>query len=166
MCPPRGTGLVVVAAQAVGRAPRNNEHVTRSAQQAQPRQPAQPAQPVPRRRMPWGIALFLVYGLLILAGTGLALGPVVEQAVLVPITFQGVVLMALLAYTIFTLTLVIQRKEAARNLSLGLVSLAVPAVPLALLIGQVIIAVLIVAIAYVLYRGLRAPAALAWLDQP
>jgi hypothetical protein len=116
--------------------------------------------------MPWGIVLFLGYGLLILAGVGLALGPVVEQAVLVPITFTGVVLMALLAYTIFTLTLVIQRKEAARNLSVGLLSLAVPAVPLALLNGQVIIALAIVVIAAVLYRGLRAPAALSWLDQP
>lgn len=116
--------------------------------------------------MPWGIALFLVYGLLILAGVGLALGPVVEKAVLIPITFEGVVLMALLAYTIFTVTLVIQRKEAARNLSVGLLSLAVPAVPLALLNGQVIIAFVIVVIAVLLYRGLRAPAALAWLDQP
>src|SRR5438132_6258114 len=62
-------------------------------------------------RMPWGIALFLVYGLLILAGVGLALPGVVAEAILIPITFQGVVLMALLAYTIFTLTLVIQRKE-------------------------------------------------------
>ena len=117
-------------------------------------------------RMPWGIALFLAYGLLILAGVGLALGPVVEKAVLIPITFEGVVLMALLAYTIFTVTLVIQRKEAARTLSVGLLSLAVPAVPLALLNGQLIIAIVIVALAAVLYRGLRAPAALAWLDQP
>ena len=116
--------------------------------------------------MPWGIALFLVYGLLILGAVGLALGPVVEQAVLVPITFQGVVLMALLAYTIFTVTLVIQRKEAARTLALGLLSLAVPSVPLALLYGQVVIAVVIAAVAALLYRGLRAPAARAWLDQP
>lgn len=118
------------------------------------------------RGMPWGIALFLVYGLLILAGVGLALGPVVERAILIPITFEGIVLMALLAYTIFTLTLVIQRKEAARPLAIGLLSLAVPAVPLALLNGQLIIAIVIVALAFVLYRGLRAPAAQAWLNQP
>ena len=116
--------------------------------------------------MPWGIALFLLYGLLILAGVGLALGQVVEQAILIPITPQVVVLMALLAYTIFTVTLVIQRKEAARPLALGLLSLAVPAVPLAVLNGQLIIAIVIVGIAFVLYRGLRAPSALAWLDQP
>lgn len=118
------------------------------------------------RGMPWGIALFLVYGLLVLAGVGLALGPVVERAILVPITFEGLVLMALLAYTIFTVTLVIQRKEAARPLALGLLSLAVPAVPLAVLNGQLIAAGLVVALAALLYRGLRAPAALAWLDQP
>lgn len=118
------------------------------------------------RGMPWGIALFLVYGLLVLAGVGLALGPVVERAVLIPITFEGLVLMALLAYTIFTVTLVIQRKEAARPLALGLLSLAVPAVPLAVLYGQLIIAAIIAAVAALLFRGLRAPAAVAWLDQP
>jgi hypothetical protein len=119
-----------------------------------------------RARMPWGIGLFLVYGLLILAGVGLALPSVVEEAILIPITFTGIVLMALLAYTIFTLTLVIQRKEAARNLSIGLLSLALPAVPLALVYGLVLPAVAIAALATVLFRGLRAPAALAWLDQP
>lgn len=116
--------------------------------------------------MPWGIALFLVYGVLLLAGVGLALGPVVEKAILIPITFEGIVLMALLAYTIFTVTLVIQRKEAARPLALGLLSLAVPAVPLAVLNGQLIIAIVVVAFAAVLYRGLRASAARAWLNQP
>lgn len=118
------------------------------------------------RGMPWGIALFLVYGLLILAGVGLALGPVVERAILIPITFEGIVLMALLAYTIFTVTLVIQRKEAARPLALGLLSLGVPAVPLAVINGQLIMALVVVAIALVLYRGLRASAARAWLNQP
>ena len=117
------------------------------------------------RGMPWGVALFLVYALLILAAVGLALGPVVEQAILVPITFTGVVLMALLAYSIFTITLVLQRKAAARTLALGLVSLAIPAVPLAIVINQLIGAVVIVALALLLVRGLRTPAAAAWLDQ-
>jgi hypothetical protein len=74
--------------------------------------------------------------------------------------------MALLAYTIFTLTLVIQRKEAARNLSIGLLSLAVPAIPLALVYGLLNPAVAIAALAFVRFRGIRAPAALAWLNQP
>ena len=117
------------------------------------------------RDMPWGVGLFLVYAFLILAGIGLALGPVVEQAVLVPITLTGVVLMALLAYTIFTVTLVLQRKFAARTLALGLVTLVIPAVPLALLANQLIAAVLIVAFALGVLRGLRSPAAAAWLDQ-
>jgi hypothetical protein len=115
--------------------------------------------------MPWGIGLFLGYAFLILAAAGLALGPVVERAVLIPITFEGVVLMALLAYTIFTMTLVLQRKMAARGLSLGLVSLALPAIPLLLLWGEVILAIFVAALGLLLYRGLRAPRALAWLDQ-
>ena len=117
------------------------------------------------RGMPWGVALFLAYAFLILGGVGLALGPVVEEAIQVPITFTGVVLMALLAYTIFTVTLVLQRKAAARTLALGLLSLAIPAVPLAVVINQFVGAVVIVVVAYVLFRGLRTPAAVAWLDQ-
>lgn len=115
--------------------------------------------------MPWGVALFLVYAFLILAGVGLALGPVVEQAVLVPITLPGLVLMALLAYTIFTITLVLQRKAAARTLALGLVTLAIPAVPLAALANQLAGSAVIVVFALVLVRGLRAAATAAWLDQ-
>jgi hypothetical protein len=118
------------------------------------------------RGMPWGVALFLAYALLILAGVGLSLGAVVDQAVLVPITFLGVVMMALLAYTIFTITLTLQRKAAARGLALGLTSLAVPAIPLALFAGQLVVAAVVAMVGYVLYRGLRAPAAAAWLDQP
>ena len=41
--------------------------------------------------------------------------------------------MILLAYTIFTTTLVLQRKQAARGLALGLASLTIPLVPLLLL---------------------------------
>jgi hypothetical protein len=117
------------------------------------------------RGMPWGVGLFLAYALLILAGAALALGPVVERAILIPITFEGIVLMALLAYTIFTITLVLQRKVAARGLTLGLVSLTVPGIPLALLWGQVILAVFLAALGLLLYRGLRTPRAQAWLDQ-
>lgn len=117
------------------------------------------------RGMPWGVVAFLVYAFLLLGGVGLALGPVVEQAILVPITLTGVVLMALLAYTIFTITLVLQRKAAARNLAFGMLTLAVPAVPLAILANQLIAAVLIVVVAFVLVRGLRTPSTAAWLDQ-
>ena len=116
--------------------------------------------------MPWGVWLFLGYALLLLVGGGLALGPVVDQAVLIPITFEGVVLMALLAYTIFTITLVLQRKAAARGLALGLVSLLVPAVPLVVIWGLLPVAILLAALGLLLFRGLRRPTSLAWLDQP
>jgi hypothetical protein len=115
--------------------------------------------------MPWGIVAFLVYAFLILAGVGLSLGSVVEQAILVPITPLGVVLMALLAYTIFTITLVLQRKTAGRNLAFGLTTLAIPAIPLALLGGNVIGAVLVVVVALTVAQGLRTAGAVAWLDQ-
>jgi hypothetical protein len=71
------------------------------------------------RAMPTGIRLFLLYAFLILAGIGLSLRFVVDQAIEASVSFQGVVVMALLAYTIFTTTLVLQRKEAARGLAIG-----------------------------------------------
>ena len=116
--------------------------------------------------MPWGVALFLGYALVILAGVGLSLGFVVDQAVNVPLTPLGLVVMALLAYTIFTITVVIQRKAAARGLALGLATLAVPAIPLALVANQGLAALFVAVLALLLFRGLRAPAAVAWLDQP
>ena len=118
------------------------------------------------RGMPWGVALFVAYALLILASVGLSLGFVVDQAQTVPVTPLGLVVMALLAYTIFTVTVVLQRKAAGRGLALGLSTLALPAIPLALLYGQLIGAMLLAALAALLFRGLRAPAAAAWLDQP
>jgi hypothetical protein len=118
------------------------------------------------RGMPWGIALFLVYALLILAGVGLSLGYVVDQAQTVPVTPLGLVVMALLAYTIFTVTVVLQRKAAGRTLALGLATLALPAIPLALLGGGVLAALIAGALAAVLLLGLRRPAVATWLDQP
>lgn len=80
------------------------------------------------RAMPGGIRLFVVYALLILAGVALSLRVVVDQAIAAPISPLGIMVMVLLAYTIFTTTLVLQRKQAARGLALGLASLIVPAV--------------------------------------
>jgi hypothetical protein len=117
------------------------------------------------RAMPGGIRLFLLYALLILAAVGVALPRIVELAVNVPISFEGVVAMILLAYTIFTTTLVLQRKEAARVLALGLASLTVPAVPLLLLGGLVVQAVFVAAFAALLFRGLLSPAARGWLSE-
>ncbi len=80
------------------------------------------------RAMPGGIRLLLVYAALILAGIGLSLRFVVDEAIAAPISPLGVLVMVLLAYTIFTTTLVLQRKQAARGLALGLASLIIPAI--------------------------------------
>jgi hypothetical protein len=74
--------------------------------------------------------------------------------------------MILLAYTIFTTTLVLQRKEASRLLALGLASLTVPAVPLLLLSGALIPALAVAAFAVVLLWGLTRPSVRAWLSEP
>jgi hypothetical protein len=118
------------------------------------------------RGMPWGVALFLVYALAILAGIGLSLGYVVDQAQVVPVTPLGLLVMALLAYTIFTVTVVLQRKEAARSLALGLATLTLPAIPFAFLVGGAVAAVVVAALAALLLVGLRAPTVATWLDQP
>jgi succinate-acetate transporter protein len=78
------------------------------------------------RLPPPGVLLFLAYGLLILAGIGVSLPWVVDQAIDNPVSLTGVVAMVLLAYTIFTITLVLQRKEASRGLAIGLSTLTVP----------------------------------------
>jgi hypothetical protein len=118
------------------------------------------------RGMPWGIAVFLAYGLLILVGIGLSLGPVVDQAISAPVTFVGVVWMALLAYTIFTITLVLQRKAAARGFALGLSTLTLPAIPLAALAGLPLAVLFFAVLAFLLFNGLQTRAVRAWLDQP
>jgi uncharacterized protein (DUF2062 family) len=117
------------------------------------------------RGVPWGIVLFLVYGFLILGGIGLALPAVINLAIDTPVSLPGLVVMALLAYTIFTMTLVVQRKAAARNLTFGLVSLTLPSIVLALLYGQLIGAILLAALAALLFRGLSRAAVSAWLRE-
>jgi succinate-acetate transporter protein len=118
------------------------------------------------RAMPGGIRLFLVYALLILAAIGVALPRIIELAVNVPVSFEGLIAMILLAYTIFTTTLVLQRKEASRALALGLASLTIPAIPLLLLSGLVVQAVFVAAFAGLLFRGLLSNAARQWLSEP
>ena len=83
-----------------------------------------------RRRMPAGIRIFLVYGFLILADhrpvAALGRRPGGGRCRSARSASWS---MVLLAYTIFTMTLVFQRKEAARGLALGLASLTLPAIP-------------------------------------
>lgn len=116
--------------------------------------------------MPWAIRLFLGYAFLILAGIGLSLRFVVDQAIAAPVSPVGVVVMVLLAYTIFTTTLVLQRKAASRTLALGLSSLTVPTIAFALMLGLVPVAVFVAALGALLIRGLRSPATSAWLTEP
>ena len=118
------------------------------------------------RAMPGGIRLFLLYALLLLAGIGIALPYVVNLAIGAPVTLEGVVLMVLLAYTIFTTTLVLQRQEAARNLALGLATLTLPAIPLLLLSPAPGAGFLAAAFALLLFRGLVRPEVRRYLNEP
>jgi hypothetical protein len=116
--------------------------------------------------MPSGIRLFLIYGFVILAAIGIVLPSVVARAVgAVPLTFDGLVLMILLAYTVFSLTLVLQRKQAGRSLALGLSSLTLPLF-LLLLLSQFLIAALVVGVfSLLLFRGLLRPEVRTYLGE-
>lgn len=116
--------------------------------------------------MPLGVRVFLVFAFVILAGIGLSLRWVVDQAIEQPISPIGIVWMGLLAYTIFTITLVLQRKEAARGLALGLASLTIPAVPFLALGGLLPAAIVVAVIAVVLFRTLTRPAVRSYLSEP
>jgi hypothetical protein len=118
------------------------------------------------RSVPVGVIAFLVYAFVILAFIGLSLRWVVDQAVAAPVSLPGVVVMVLLAYTIFTVTLVLQRKEAARGLALGLTSLTIPAVALTLLSGWPVPAIVCGLVGAGLFRGLTRPSVRAYLSEP
>jgi hypothetical protein len=118
------------------------------------------------RAMPGGVRIFLGYAFLILGLIGLSLRWVVDQAISAPISPVGVLAMVLLAYTIFTTTLVLQRKEASRMLALGLSSLTIPVVPLAFLAAQPIFGLFALVLAILLFFGLTRADARAWLSEP
>jgi len=118
------------------------------------------------RAMPGGIRLFLVYALLILAGIGLSLRFVIDQAISAPISPLGLIVMVLLAYTIFTITLVLQRKEASRTLAIGLASLTIPLVPLLVVSGLAVESVVIAALGILMLRGLLRAEVRSYLNEP
>ncbi len=118
------------------------------------------------RGMPWAIRLFLGYALLVLAGIGVSLPYVVDLAISAPVSLVGIVVMVLLAYTIFTTTLVLQRKAAGRPLALGLASLTIPPLIWAAVLGLWPVAVFFLALAALLFRGLRSSTVRAWLAEP
>jgi len=115
--------------------------------------------------MPNGVRLFVVYGVVVLVLIGLALPGIVGQAVQAPVTGPGVVAMLLLAYTVFTLTLVLQRKRAAYWLALGLSSLTLPVVLFFVLAEVPTGALVSGALALALFLALRTSAARDYFDQ-
>jgi len=117
------------------------------------------------REMPGGIRLFLVYAALILAGIGLSLRSVIDTAISTPVSLEGLIVMVLLAYTIFTTTLVLQRKQAGRALALGLASLTIPLVPLLALSQLIVEAIFITALGLLLFRGLLRPEVRTYLNE-
>ena len=116
--------------------------------------------------MPAGVRIFLGYAFLLLGAIGLSLRWVVDQAISAPVSPIGVVVMCLLAFTIFTTTLVLQRKQASLTMARLLSTLTVPAVILALLAAQPLFAALAAALATALFWGLSRPAVTAWLSEP
>ena len=118
------------------------------------------------RQMPPGVLLFLAYAFVVLSILGLTMPVVIDQAVQTPVTFIGLVWMGLLAYLIFTMTLVLQRKQASRALALGLSSLTVPGVVLALLAAQPLFALIAAILGVLLFFGLTRPEVHAWLSEP
>ena len=116
--------------------------------------------------MPPGIRIFLGYAFLVLGLIGVSLRFVVDQAISAPVSLPGIVVMVLLAYTIFTTTLVLQRKEAARGLALGLSTLTLPAVPLLLLAALPLYALIMAALAGLLFFGLTRPEVRGYLNEP
>ncbi|MGZ9159896.1 MAG: hypothetical protein ACXW4T_01915 [Candidatus Limnocylindrales bacterium] len=118
------------------------------------------------REMPGGIRLFFVYALILLVGIGLSLRFVVDQAIAAPVSLVGVIVMVLLAYTIFTTTLVLQRKQAAFGLAIGLASLTIPMVVL-LATSPVHPALpfFVAAFGLLQFRGLLRPEVRAYLNE-
>lgn len=119
------------------------------------------------RAMPAGVRIFLVYAILVLAAIGLTLPRVVAEAVEAPVSPLGIVYMLLLAYLIFTMTLVLQRKQAGYPLALGLASLSLPLVPIMYLSpAGVPGAVIAFIVAAVVILGLRRRPSRRWFVEP
>jgi hypothetical protein len=110
--------------------------------------------------MPVGVILFLVYAFVMLAIIGLTLPLVVSQAIEAPVSAIGLVDMLLLAYLIFTITLVLQRKQAAYPLALGLATIGLTLI----LVSPLGLFALVAAVVVII--GLRRPASRAWFTEP
>ncbi len=119
------------------------------------------------KAMPPGVLLFMAYSLLVLSILGLAMPIIIDQAVAAPVSFIGIVWMALLAYLIFTMTLVLQKKQAAFGLSIGLTSLMLPAAAILLFApGGFVISIAAVVLFTIVVLALRRPRSRAWFSEP
>ena len=119
------------------------------------------------RDMPTGVRVFLVYGFLVLAIIGLSTPQIINQAVEAPVSAIGVVWMLLLAYVIFTITLVLQRKQAGYPMALGLSTLLVPLVAIMLFSDAGIPgAAIVLCVAVLVIGSLRRSATRTWFVEP
>src|SRR3954463_8014349 len=118
------------------------------------------------RSMPAGVKLILGFGFILLAGVGLTLPLIINQAVEAPVSPIGLLWMLLLAYLIFTLTLILQRKQAAWMLSIGLASLAVPIALILYFWASVPGAIFGIGLVGLLFTGLRGARVRAWFNEP
>jgi len=117
------------------------------------------------KSMPNGVRLILGFGFVLLAGVGLTLPLVVQQAVEAPISAVGLLWMLLLAYLVFTLTLILQRKQAAWMLSLGLATLSIPIAVVLFFWAGAVGGLIGVLIAVMLFLALRGERVRAWFNE-
>lgn len=118
------------------------------------------------RAMPGGVRVFMAYAFIVLAFIGLTLPLVIDQAVEAPVSGIGILWMLLLAYLIFTMTLVIQRKQAAYMLALGLASLTIPLIALLWMYAGLPGAIFALVLALIVFRSLRLPTSRGWFREP
>jgi hypothetical protein len=118
------------------------------------------------RQMPNGVRLVLAFGFVLLAMVGLTLPLVINQAVEAPVSPIGLLWMLLLAYLVFTLTLILQRKQAAWLLSLGLASLSLPLTLILYSWGGALAALAGVLLGAALFLALRGARSRAWYSEP
>lgn len=117
--------------------------------------------------MPIGVRVFLVYGFLVLGIIAITLPLVIEQAIEAPISLAGLIDMLLLAYLIFTLTLVLERKQAGYALAIGLGTLALPMIPILYLSPAGLPGALIaLSVAVVVLGTLRLQSSRGWFNEP
>jgi hypothetical protein len=116
--------------------------------------------------MPVGVMLLLAFGFVLLAALGLTLPLIINLAIDAPVSPWGILWMLLLAYLIFTLTLILQRKQAAWALGLGLASLSVPIAIVLYFWASIIGGLIGVILAAALFWSLRGAAVRAWFNEP